>query len=48
MREGGRERGSECGSKCMCVPVGRRAAGRVLMNNPCVRVRACRMKCSLS
>ena len=31
----------------MCVPVGRQAAGRVFMNNPCVRVRACWMKCSL-
>ena len=31
----------------MCVPVGRQAAGRVLMNNTRVRVRACWMKCSL-
>ena len=31
----------------MCVPVGRQATGRVLMNNTCVCVRACWMKCSL-
>ena len=31
----------------MCVPVGRQAAGWVLMNNQCVHVRACWMKYSL-